>query len=61
MNRFEDCLNRIALLDQADRLLSELRVYSHKVPVREAIAQHRALLSEARRHLDSARSVRQAA
>ena len=61
MNRFDECLNRIALLDQADRILSDLRVYSHKVPVREAIAQHRALLSEARRHLDSAQSLCQAA
>lgn len=61
MNGFEDCLHRMALLDRADHILSEVRVYGHKVPVREAIARHRALLSEARRHLESAQTLCHAA
>ncbi|WP_448191119.1 hypothetical protein [Azospirillum sp. sgz301742] len=62
MNGFNQCLDRIALLDRADRILSEVRVYGPGIPVREAIAQHRALLSEARRHIESAQSLyRQAA
>ena len=61
MNGFEDSLHRMALLDRADRILNEVRVYSHRVPVREAMAQHRAMLSEARRHIESARTSRHAA
>ncbi|PWC54335.1 hypothetical protein [Azospirillum sp. TSO22-1] len=56
MNGFEESLHRMALLDRADRILNEVRVYSHQVPVREAIAQHRAMLSEARRHIESAQA-----
>ena len=56
MNGFEECLHRMALLDRADRILNEVRVYGHRTPVREAIAQHRALLREARRHIESAQT-----
>ncbi|HYG91627.1 MAG TPA: hypothetical protein VD978_35865 [Azospirillum sp.] len=61
MNAIDHCLTRIALLDRADRILNEVRVYGHNVPVREAIAQHRALLSEARRHIESAQTLCRAA
>ncbi len=61
MNGFDHCLHRIALLDRADRILNEVRVYGQGVPVREAIAQHRALLREARRHIESAQSLCRAA
>ncbi|HYH17700.1 MAG TPA: hypothetical protein VD995_03685 [Azospirillum sp.] len=57
MNAIDHCLQRFALLDQADGLLNEVRLYRTGVPVREAIAQHRALLREARRHLESAQSL----
>ena len=57
MNGFNHCLDRMALLDRADRILNEVRVYGHQTPVREAIAQHRALLREARRHIESAQSL----
>ncbi|WP_448202493.1 hypothetical protein [Azospirillum sp. sgz302134] len=55
MSVIDQCLERIAHLDQADHLLSEMRVYTSRMPIREALAQHRALLSEARRHIESAR------
>lgn len=61
MNGFDHCLDRIALLDQAARILSEVRIYPQGVPIREAMAQHRALLSEARRHIESAQSLYQQA
>ncbi|AWK86421.1 hypothetical protein [Azospirillum thermophilum] len=57
MSKIDQCLERLALLDRADRLLSEVRLYHHQVPLREQFAQHRMLLGEARRHLDSARSI----
>ena len=52
----DHCLERMAHLDRADRLLNEVRVYNSRLPIREALAQHRALLSEARRHIESART-----
>ena len=58
MSVIDQCLERIAHLDRADHLLNEVRVYNHRLPIREALAQHRALLSEARRHLESARTLR---
>ncbi len=58
MSVIEQCLERIAHLDRADHLLNEVRVYNNRLPIREALAQHRALLSEARRHLESARTLR---
>ncbi len=61
MNGFDHCLHRMALLDRADHILNEVRVYGHGVPVREAIAQHRALLREARLHIESAQSLCRAA
>lgn len=57
MSNIEHCLERLALLDHADRLLSEVRLYGHRGSLRETLAQHRRLMGEARRHLDSARSV----
>lgn len=57
MNAIDHCLQRFALLDRADDLLNEVRLYRTGVPIREAIAQHRALLHEARRHLESAQSL----
>lgn len=57
MSVIDQCLERIAHLDRADHLLNEVRVYNHRLPIREALAQHRALLSEARRHLESARTL----
>ncbi|MBP2233343.1 hypothetical protein [Azospirillum agricola] len=57
MSNIDHCLERLALLDRADRLLNEVRVYGHHGSMRETLAQHRLLLGEARRHLDSARSV----
>ena len=57
MSNVDHCLERLALLDRADRLLSEVRVYGQYGSVRETLARHRLLLGEARRHLDSARSV----
>lgn len=57
MSTIDHCLKRLALLDQADRLLSEVRVYGQHGSMRETLAQHRILLGEARRHLDSARSM----
>ncbi len=57
MPDIDHCLERLALLDRADRLLNEVRVYGQHGSVRETLAQHRLLLGEARRHLDSARSV----
>lgn len=57
MKGFEVCLHRMALLDRADSILNDVRVYSHRVPVREAMAQHRAMLIEARRHLESAKTL----
>ena len=61
MNGFDHCLDRMALLNRADRILNEVRVYGHRTPVREAIAQHRALLREARQHIESAQSLCHAA
>ena len=61
MNGFDHCLDRIALLDRADRILNQVRVYGHGTSVRETIAQHRALLSEARRHIESVQSLFQQA
>ena len=57
MPNVEHCLERLALLDRADRLLNEVRVYNTRMPIREALAQHRALLTEARRHIESARTM----
>jgi hypothetical protein len=57
MPTIDHCLKRLALLDQADRLLNEVRVYGQHGSTRETLAQHRVLLGEARRHLDSARSM----
>lgn len=57
MSNIDHCLKRLALLDRADRLLNEVRVYGQHGPIREALAHHRLLLGEAKRHLDSARSV----
>jgi hypothetical protein len=57
MSTIDHCLKRLALLDQADRLLNEVRVYGQHGSIREALAEHRILLGEARRHLDSARSM----
>jgi len=58
MNAIDHCLHRFALLERADHILNEVRVYGRGgVPVRDAIAQHRALLSEARRHIESAQSL----
>lgn len=57
MSNIDHCLERLALLDRADRLLNEVRVYGQHGSMREALAQHRLMLGEARRHLDSARSV----
>ncbi|PWC39309.1 hypothetical protein [Azospirillum sp. TSO35-2] len=57
MSTIDRCLERLALLDRADRLLNEVRVYGQYGSVRDTLAQHRLLLGEARRHLDSARSV----
>lgn len=61
MTELDECLDRIALLDKADRILGEVRVYDHRIPVREAIVRHRALLGEARQHIESARMLRRAA
>lgn len=57
MSTIDHCLKRLALLDQADQLLNEVRVYGQHGTMREKLAQHRVLLGEARRHLDSARSM----
>ncbi|WP_029011076.1 hypothetical protein [Azospirillum halopraeferens] len=57
MNALDHCLQRIALLDRADEILNQMRVYDTGLPVREAMARHRATLNEARRHLDSARAL----
>lgn len=57
MSTIDHCLERLALLDQADRLLNEVRLYGQHGPAREAMARHRMLLGEARRHLDTARAV----
>ena len=57
MSVIDQCLERMAHLDRADRLLSEMRVYNTRLPVRESMAQQRALLGEARRHIESARSL----
>lgn len=58
MSVIDQCLERFAHLDHADRLLNEVRVYNTALPLREAMAQHRALLTEARRHLETARRTR---
>lgn len=57
MSAIDHCLERIALLDRADHLLNEVRLYDRRLPIREALAQHRALLSEARRHIESAQAL----
>ncbi|KAA0676631.1 hypothetical protein [Roseomonas genomospecies 6] len=57
MSALDQCLERMAHLDRADRLLNEVRVYNTRTPIREALAQHRALLTEARRHIESARTM----
>ncbi|MBP2300077.1 hypothetical protein [Azospirillum picis] len=57
MSNIDHCLERLNLLDRADRLLNEVRVYSSHGSVREMLAEQRLLLGEARRHLDSARAV----
>lgn len=57
MSVVDQCLERIAHLDQADHLLNNMRVYNTHLPVREALEQHRALLCEARRHIESARAL----
>ena len=57
MSVIDQCLERMARLDRADHLLNEMRVYNARLPVREAMAQHRALLNEARRHIESAQSL----
>ena len=57
MSVVDQCLERIAHLDRADHLLNEVRVYSTHLPVRQALEQHRALLREARRHIESARAL----
>lgn len=60
MNRFDHCLHRIALLDQADQILSEVRLFNHGMPMSTAIAVQRARLAEARQHLDRASSLNRA-
>lgn len=57
MTTFDHCLQRIAHLDRADRLLNEVRLYDNRMPIREALRQHQQMLSEARRHLESARTL----
>ncbi|MFD1626410.1 hypothetical protein [Azospirillum griseum] len=57
MPTIDRCLKRLALLDQADRLLNEVRLYSAQGSMRDALERYRALLGEARRHFDSARAV----
>ncbi len=58
MTALDRCLERIAHLDRAAHLLNEVRFYNSHLPVREAFARHRVLLGEARRHLESAASLR---
>lgn len=57
MSTVDRCLERLAYLDQADHLLNEVRLYSSQRPLSERLAEHRSLLGEARRHLDTARTV----
>lgn len=57
MSAFDHCLQRIAHLDRADRLLNEVRLYDPRMPIREALLQHQQMLQEARRHLESARTM----
>ncbi len=57
MSLLDQSLERMAHLDRADRLLNEMRVYNSRLPIREALVQHRALLTEARRHIESARTL----
>ncbi|MCW2247698.1 hypothetical protein M2352_003332 [Azospirillum fermentarium] len=57
MTAFDHCLQRIAHLDRADRLLNEVRLYDSRMPLREALRQQQQMLSEARRHLESARTL----
>lgn len=57
MSAIDHCLQRIAHLDRADRLLNEVRLYDSQMPIREALTQHRQMLCEARRHLESARTL----
>ena len=57
MSLLDQSLERMAHLDRADRLLNEMRVYNSRLPIREALAQHRALPTEARRHIESARTL----
>ena len=59
MNGFDHCLHRIALLDQADQILSEVRLFSQGLPTSAAIALQRARLAEARRRLETAQSLGQ--
>jgi|AGTN01.2.fsa_nt_gi hypothetical protein len=57
MTIIEQCIARMSLLDQADRLLSEIRVHGHGLPASEAVVQHRERLLRARRHIETANAI----
>lgn len=57
MSTVDRCLERLAHLDRADHLLNEVRLYSSQRPLSERLSEHRLLLGEARRQLDTARAV----
>ncbi len=57
MTTIERSLDSLTLLNRADRLLGEMRVYGGHVSVRDALLRHRQMLNEARCHLESAQGL----
>lgn len=57
MTVVDRCFSGLNHLDRADHLLNTMGVYGNGLPVREALVRHRALLTEARHHLETARAL----
>lgn len=58
MSILDRWMTALSHLDNADRLLGEVRIHGNRGPVKELLAEHRARLAAARQHLDSARDLR---
>lgn len=54
MDLIDQCIERMSHLDEADRLLNEIHVFDPGVPMSQAMANNKAMLMAARRHLESA-------
>lgn len=60
MTFLDRCVQTIAHIDAAEALLGQMRIHATALPIRDAMAQQRALLEEAGRHLERARALQPA-